>query len=195
MQLPSAHPSPYVQSPVYETAHFRYRLVRPEDAAELLDCYSDPAAVPLFNSDNCHSDFHFRTEEEVSACIRCWLDAYSWQAYVRFSVIDKVLQKAVGTLEIFVRSDAPQSEDGAEIPTAVLRLDLASAYEREDLLEEIAGLAVAGLYEDFPADRMITKIVPADAPRIRAFMKRGFAEVPAGSLPFDHYYVHIRPGI
>ncbi|MBQ8835044.1 MAG: hypothetical protein IJ001_09015 [Oscillospiraceae bacterium] len=54
---------------VYETCpevsndRFVLRLVRESDCADLLKVYSDEAAVPLFNSDNCNGDAPEAAEE------------------------------------------------------------------------------------------------------------------------------------
>jgi [ribosomal protein S5]-alanine N-acetyltransferase len=91
--------SPYLVCPVFESEHLVYRLVQEVDAADLLECYSDAASIPLFNSDNCNNDFNFQTIEEMSGCIRFWLDEYAEHGYVRFSIVEKNSDKAVGTIE------------------------------------------------------------------------------------------------
>lgn len=67
----------------------------------LLECYSDLSAVKIMNSGRCASDFHYTTTDEMKNCIRFWLGEYAKKAYVRFSIIDKQIQKAVGSIEMF----------------------------------------------------------------------------------------------
>ena len=41
-------------------------MVKLEDCDDLLEVYSDEAAVPLFNNDNCKGDdFHYKTKERM----------------------------------------------------------------------------------------------------------------------------------
>ncbi len=68
--------SPYEECPKYESEYFTFRFVEKDDAVDLLDCYSDPKSAPIFNSDNCTSDFIFKTVEEVSEAIRYWTYDY-----------------------------------------------------------------------------------------------------------------------
>ena len=79
----------YKQCPTYETESFFLRLVKLDDAEDLLCCYSDRANVKKFNDDFCTSDFYYTTVEEMENCIRFWLEEYQKQYYVRFSVIPK----------------------------------------------------------------------------------------------------------
>jgi len=55
----------YKDCPQYDAGRFLLRLVTMDDAPDLLCCYGDPKAAPLFNSDNCTSDFIYRTLREM----------------------------------------------------------------------------------------------------------------------------------
>lgn len=127
----------YAQCPVYETESFIFRLVKVEDAEDLLACYSDEETVSKLNSDYCTSDFFYKTKEEMEKCIKFWLEEYEKRYYVRFAVILKLRQHAVGTIEIF----------GGE--AGVLRIDLAKKYNTKDNITEIAKLAIKTFAEDF----------------------------------------------
>ncbi len=81
--------NPYDKCPVYESRNFLLRLVEENDAEDLIDCYSDPISAKLFNSDNCTSNFIYKTIDEVEDCIKFWLNEYKDQLYVRFSIVDK----------------------------------------------------------------------------------------------------------
>lgn len=90
----------YEACPVYETETFLLRLVKREDAAELLSCYSDKGAVEKCNADCCTNDFYCTMLEQMEECIDIWLKSYEGKAYVRFAVIPKTLGKPRGTVEV-----------------------------------------------------------------------------------------------
>ena len=152
---------PYVNFPRYETEHFLLRQVRAEDAADLLACYSDPAAVARMNADNCTSGFFYRTGEEMEACIRFWLEEYAEGKYLRPAVVEKASGRAVGTLEIF----------GGD--PGVLRVDLCSEFEHAPFLRELYALAVERFFADFPMEAMATKAEAAPE-RVPVLRELGF---------------------
>ena len=51
----------YEKCPVYETKQFIFRMVEENDAEDLLSCYSDKTSAKFFNSDNCTSDFIYKS--------------------------------------------------------------------------------------------------------------------------------------
>ncbi|MEN6411028.1 MAG: N-acetyltransferase, partial [Anaerolineaceae bacterium] len=61
--MPQTNVSLYDQCPTYESERFLYRLVQPEDAQDLLECYADPESAKIFNSDNCTSNFIYHTRD------------------------------------------------------------------------------------------------------------------------------------
>lgn len=160
--------SPYRQCPVYETEHFCLRLIEAEDAAPLLACYSDPKAQAFFNSDNCQGDFKMTKLEDIQNCVNAWIDAYNGQHFVRFAIVDKASGQAVGTIEMFGRVGAYQTERG------VLRLDIASAYETEPLLHELFAVCDREFFALFDLDEMVTKAIPEATVRIAALKSLGF---------------------
>ncbi len=99
--LKNGKPNTYDVCPTYESKRFILRQVSPYDTANLLLCYSNPEAQAIFNSDRCTSDFCYSSLDEMKRCIDGWLDAYKKKHFVRFSIIDKQKDKAVGTVEIF----------------------------------------------------------------------------------------------
>ena len=135
----------YEQCPIYETESFILRLVKLEDAEDLLACYSDKDNVSKFNDDFCTSDFYYSTVSEMEDCIKFWLEEYQNQYYVRFSVINKADRKAIGTVEIF----------GGE--AGVLRIDLSSKNNTEESFGEILKLAIEQFIDDFANERDIYK--------------------------------------
>lgn len=151
----------YKNCPEYETENFHLRLVKPEDAEALLECYSDRKAVSKANADNCTSNFYYTSIEQMEECIRFWLAEYQKGYYVRFAIIPKEENHAVGTMEIF----------GGE--AGVLRLDIASRYEREGYIEELLRLVVLHLIRDFKAESL--KIKAGNIPeRVPLLEKYGF---------------------
>lgn len=153
--------NPYECCPRYETKHFLLRQVQLEDAYELLNCYSDPAAVANMNADFCTSDFYFTTMEQMEDSIRMWQREYAEGNYVRLTVLDRQEDRAAGTIEIF----------GGE--AGVLRIDLATKYEQPEYIEELLRLAMDVLTRDFPMDRLCLKAEHAPVRR-RAAAQMGF---------------------
>lgn len=166
--LNNGRPGPYDVCPTYESEHFLLRLVSLEDATDLLKCYQDPKARMLFNADTCNTDFCFETLEELRNYIAGWLKAYENEEFVRFSIVDKSIGKAVGTIEIFGMVGAYHS------PLGILRLDICSEYEQVLYLEELFTLCVKEFFPLFGMDRIMHKAVPAAAGRISVLQKLGF---------------------
>ena len=98
------------------------------DASDLLSVYSDEKAVPLFNSDNCNGDdFHYMSLEHMQQAVEFWLWSYTNKYFVRFSIIDKRIQKVIGTIELFHRDSKDYFNR-----CGLLRLDLKSDYDLFD---------------------------------------------------------------
>lgn len=162
--------NPYTICPTYETRNLRLRLVTMEDAHDLLKCYSDPNAVAKMNSDNCTSDFYYTSIEQMQNCIAFWLREYEKKMYVRFSIIPKKYEKAVGTVEMF-GSDFP------EIGRAgVLRIDLASEYEVPDTVSELTALSIGSFMQDFNVKIIFIKAGHTPE-RAKKFADYGFVPV------------------
>lgn len=181
--------NPYQQCPVYETEHFIFRLVKEEDAEDLLECYSDSASAKLFNSDNCTSNFIYKSLEEMEACIEFWLDHYNKQYYVRFSIVDKAAHKAIGTIEFFAKPVA----FGEISKVGVLRLDLASKYEEEKFILEILNTINDNFYNDFEVEHIITKAIPEAEKRIAALKGYGYISLENKTIvPYDSYFIRVK---
>ena len=83
-----------------EGENYLVRKLEALDASDLLSVYSDEKAVPLFNSDNCNGDdFHYMSLEHMQQAVEFWLWSYTNKYFVRFSIIDKRIQKVIGTIE------------------------------------------------------------------------------------------------
>lgn len=143
--------NPYEANAVYETRGLYLRLVTMEDANDLLLCYSDQEAVAKMNADSCTSNFYYTTLKQMQNCITYWLSEYEQKRYVRFSVIPKEYERAVGTVEMF----------GCDFPdvgrAGVLRIDLAAEYENSDIISELTALSIGSFIPDFNADTIFIK--------------------------------------
>lgn len=161
----------YANTPAYQTRDFTLRPVELSDAEALLECYSDPEAVAHMNADNCTSDFNYTTTAEMRAAIEIWQAEQARKRYIRFAIISKTEDRAIGTLEMF----------GGDF--GVLRIDIATRFETPDSIAQLTTLAISELKRDFGARRLLARAgnTPDRAP-VYAFY--GFA-------PADDF----RPGV
>lgn len=180
----------YEYCPVFENERFLLRLVEKGDCADLLKVYSDEKVVPLFNSDNCNGDdFYYQTLERMAQAIDFWIFSYDNRYFVRWSIIDRQVGEAIGTIELFQR----EAVDGLT-NTGLLRLDLRSDYECPDTIESLLTLIMGFAYELFDCASITTKAVPEAYIRREALIRTGFQKS-ADSLRGDdgtlygHYFV------
>lgn len=160
----------YKNFPVFESENFFIREVRISDADDLLKVYSDEKALPFFNGDNCHGDdFHYTTKERMSEAIKFWQFSYDNGYFVRWSIVDKRLDAAVGTIELFHRDDTSPVYDNC----GLLRLDLLSDYEKESIIKEILSVIMPAVYELF-GDKVVTKVKSFATERLAAVKALGF---------------------
>ena len=177
--------------PVFDGSRFALRGVQKSDAADLLKVYSDERAVPFFNGDNCHGDdFHYTTIERINEAVAFWLFSYENGYFVRWAIIDKSTDTAVGTIELFHRDSDADAYDNC----GLLRLDLRSDYERRDAITEILRLLVPAAFDLFYCDKIATKIPPAATERLAAAAALGYAHSAAPLMgqagePYYDYYV------
>lgn len=123
----------YEQCLILETNRFKLRMVEKEDCDDLLQGYSDKNALPFFNSDNCNGDnFYYATKERIMEAIAFWNLSYENGWFARLAVIDKLVSKVIGTIEVCLRV----SEDAFH-NMGILRVDVRSDYEEEDILFDI----------------------------------------------------------
>ena len=160
---------PYIECPVYVTNHFKLRLVRLDDANDLLECYSDPKSQRFFNADYCSRDFCYCTIDEMQDCIKMWIDSYKTKQFIRFAIVELQNKKAVGTIEIFGGKERNNY-------TAVLRIDIASKYETEAHISELLNVSNLHFHSLFPVNNIITKAIENADERIKALKDRDFSE-------------------
>lgn len=159
----------YEQIPVMESEAFLLREIEDSDAENLLKVYSDKDAVPLFNSDNCVNGFYYSTIKEMKDTIAFWKREYQSKYYVRWAIVDKNADCAIGTIELFNRKAKDYFNN-----CGLLRLDLRSDYEKQDTIEDILGIVIPETRAMFACEMIATKAVSIARERIRALEHMGF---------------------
>ena len=160
----------YKNCPIYENESYMLRMVNKEDKVDLLKVYSDEKALSFFNCDNCGGDdFHYTTEKRMEQAIEYWLWEYARQGFVRWTIVSKVKNEAIGTIELFNR----ESEDYFT-NCALLRLDIRSDYERTSEIVKILKLIIEPAYALFHCDKIATKAIASAVERITALKMLGF---------------------
>ena len=180
----------YSICPQFENEKYLLRLVSEKDCLDLLKVYSDEKAVPFFNSDNCHGDtFYYTTESRMKEAVDFWLLEYSGKGFVRWVIIDKFKDEAIGTIELFQRiADDYFTECG------LLRLDVRSDYETADEIQNILFLIVSPAFELFHCNMIATKAKTDAKERRIALGKIGFCEtseklIGHDGAEYDSYFI------
>ena len=180
----------YEHCPTFENDKFKLRLTIADDAEDLLKVYSDVKSVPFFNGDNCHGDnFYYTTLERMQQAVGFWIFSYENGYFVRWSIIDKITNEAVGTIEAFLRT-----ADDYFTNCGLIRLDLRSDYEKCLEISSILSLIVPPSFDIFGCDKIATKSFTASTERIKALKKCGFAEtqeklIGADGTAYSGYFV------
>jgi ribosomal-protein-alanine N-acetyltransferase len=175
----------YKECPIYKTDVITLRLTTLEDAVELLKCYSDEKAVPLFNSDNCNGDdFHYTTIERMKEAADFWQYSYEHRYFVRLTVILNSTKEKIGTIEMFNR----ESEDEFN-HFGLLRIDLQSKYENQKYINEILQIVNQDFYKAFDVDSILTKAIPNANERIASLQSKGYVPLNKKVMIYDDYYV------
>lgn len=105
----------------------------------------------------------------MKEAIKYWLWEYSRQGFVRWSVIDKNISEAIGTIELFHRDSNDYFTN-----CGLLRLDLRSDYENSTDIENILSLIIEPTFDLFDCDKIATKAIPEAKERIKALEDTGF---------------------
>ena len=160
----------YEKCPTLESDKFLLQLVTDEDCDDLLKTYSDKNALPFFNSDNCNGDnFYYSTKERMTEALAFWKMSYENGWFVRLSIVDKSVSSVIGTIELCLRI----SEDVFN-NMGILRVDVRSDYEKEDMLYDIISLVTPHMSEMLGCNGIITKAPIYAVERINAIQKVGF---------------------
>lgn len=179
----------YQDNPVFETNYFILRLVHEKDADDLYECYTDPVSMKYFNSDNCNGECRCQSLDEMKSWIQAWINQYKIKFFVRLSIVDKQLDKAIGTIEFFVKPEVSVSHG----KIAILRIDLASQYETEDFIRDILNMVDRDINGSIEYDYIMTKAIPDARQRILALKNCGYQETGMKTMmPFDFYYMRAR---
>lgn len=161
----------YKKCPEFENEYFLLRYVQIEDCQDLLKVYSDEKSVPFFNSDNCGGDdFYYTSENRMKDAIEYWFFEYGRKGFVRWSIIDKSSNEAIGTIELFHR----KSNDYFT-KCGLLRLDLRSDYETSEKIVDILSIILTPAFKLFSCNKIATKAVPEATERIDALKRIGFS--------------------
>ena len=155
----------YIKCPIITTKSFTLRLIEKSDSEALFSCYHDKEAVRFMNDDNCDFGFFVESQEKMLQTVRYWLDFYEKQCFIRFAIVDNSDGKAVGTMEGFCAE------------TGVLRVDIASAYEKAPLLAELFQAAQEKFRRIFGNEYLVTKAVADAAERRQALTQGGWEYV------------------
>lgn len=180
----------YKNCPNYENEYYMLRMTNKEDNADLLKVYSDEKSVPFFNSDNCGGDdFHYTTENRMEQAIEYWLWEYNRQGFVRWTIVSKATNEAIGTIELFHR-DA----DDYFTNCGLLRLDIRSDYEIASEIVSILKLIIEPAYTLFHCDKIATKAIASATERISALRSIGFKRseeklIGHDGTEYDSYFV------
>lgn len=186
----------YKECPVLENERFLIRLITQEDAADLYKVYGDKMALPFFNSDNCHgTNFYCAAQEMVAESIYYWLKEYAEGGFVRFTIVDKAEQAAVGTIELFNRRAEDYFND-----CGLLRLDLRIDHENTQDIVSILSIITEPAFDLFHCSMIATKAPIYAVDRRAALEVAGYelsGECLIGSQDhkaYDGYWVKRRGG-
>lgn len=97
--------------------------------------------------------------------IRFWIWSYENGWFVRWSIVDKGADAVIGTIEL------------CGTDRGILRVDLRSDYEKDDVLAEILSLIVPSSFEWLGCKELITKAKPFASARIKVLTKMGFVQM------------------
>ncbi|MBD5556556.1 MAG: GNAT family N-acetyltransferase [Roseburia sp.] len=162
----------YENCPTLESEKFLLRLAVNEDCDDLLRVYSDKNALPFFNSDNCDGDnFYYATKERMAEALDFWNLSYENGWFVRLAIVDKSVSNVIGTIELCLRVSEDEFDN-----MGVLRVDVRSDYEKEDMLFDIVALITPHISEMLGCNGIITKAPIYAVERIKAIQRAGFAK-------------------
>lgn len=156
--------------PTLENEKFKIRLFKNEDCDDLLKVYSDKNALPFFNSDNCNGDnFYYDSKEIMTKVIDFWNMSYKNGWFVRMSIVDKTKTHVIGSVELCLRV----SEDAFN-NMGIIRVDVRSDYEQENVLFDIFKLVTPELEKILGCKGVVTKAPIYAIERIKAIKRIGF---------------------
>ena len=173
-----------------DVVEYSLRDLQLDDWKELIVVYKDAMCIPFFNSDNCHGDiFYYSTEERMKKAIRFWMESASKGHFVRKVIVDNSNNRAIGTIEYFVRQNEPNYNDAI-----LLRVDVHHYYEQKKALVKIFRIAMKEAYSAFGRMPLITKGWDYAVERKEALSFLGFKECKEPLIgheneSFQHYWL------
>lgn len=181
--------NPFEKGPIYETHNLKFKKVKDEDAVDLFECYSDPITKSHMNNDNCGGEWDCHSIDVVRQGISGWEKEFDARFYIRWSVTHKQINKIIGTIEVAPIPNTTRFLDGV-CKTGILRIDIISFLENEDIFSEILKMVTGNLYADFDIDNIIIKATKDDIQRILALENNNFVNLKSNSLiSYDDYYI------
>lgn len=153
----------------YENQEFLLRPIKHADAEELLKVYSDKESQKIFNVDNFPNPCYFDTLEQMENEIKFYFHSYEGKAFVRWTIVYKKTNEIIGTIENFNRDSKDYFNK-----VGLLRMDIRSDYEKEEILYNLVRLILENAYEDFNCDTIATKAPMIAKERRKALEKSGF---------------------
>ena len=172
-----------------ESERYLLRLTNTNDRDALLRVYSDKNALPFFNSDNCNGDnFYYATPERMAQALEFWTEAYVNRWFARLTIVDKARNDIIGTVELCLRKSDDAFDDHC-----ILRVDVRSDCEREDVLYDIFSLILPEAAELVGGRGVITKVPIYAVERAKAAERAGFAMskshlIGESGYPYDGYW-------
>ncbi len=168
-------------------------LLRPivqSDAEALFQTYSDKKSWEFFNCDNFLFPCYLEKMEHMEETVSYYMKAYSIHEFIRWTIVHKKDGKIIGTIENFHRDVRNERGDhtNALTDTALLRIDLKSEYETEEVISSILDLVEDTAYEDFHCSFLATKAVDTALVRRKVLTEKGYVRA-ENIAPLQDYYV------
>ncbi|MGH4123204.1 MAG: hypothetical protein ACREV6_09800 [Clostridium sp.] len=181
--------NPFIKCPVYETDNLIFTKVKDEDAIELFKCYSDPITRSHINNDNCGGEWDTHNIDVVKKGIIGWKEEFDAKFYIRWSVTHKHTNTIIGTIEIAPVPNTTRFLDGV-CRIGILRIDILSSFEDEEVFSEILKMAKDNFYTDFDIENIIIKATKDDTQRTLALENNRFEKCGNNSIvPYNDYYL------
>ena len=125
----------------------------------------------------------------MKQAIDFWSFSYKNRYFVRWTIFDKSVGHAVGTIELFHRDSQKDFLNNC----GLLRLDLRSDYEKSAEIENILSLIIPKTFDLFACDKIATKCWENARERKIALEKIGFLSTShkliGESEEYDNYFV------
>lgn len=181
--------NPFISCPEYETENFLMRKISMEHAEDLFEVYSDLITRKHMNNDNCGGEWPCHTLEIVKEGIRSWEKEFDDKYYIRWSILRKSDMKSIGTIELAPAPGVLRFFDGI-CCTGILRVDLKSELEKEEIFSEIYKMTRSEMIEQFGIEKIITKGNPDELDRIKGLENSRYFKLPDYEIiSYPNYYI------